>query len=105
MATHRLGSNLVLASVLALLSYVPYEYVAKFTLIVSVLLFVFDPIPPLTRLLALGMTCVLLVLTRLLRNWEAHQLTEGNDGEPEEGAPMDGQLPSGDGTTENKKID
>eukprot|EP00980_Cylindrotheca_fusiformis_P009943 scaffold2196_cov99-Cylindrotheca_fusiformis.AAC.6 len=48
----RLGGNLILASLLALLSYVPFEIVAKGTLIVSAFLFIVDPIPPLSRILA-----------------------------------------------------
>lgn len=64
----RVGNNLVLASILALLSYAPFEYVAKGTLIVCGILFVFDPFP-LARLVAI--ICVLLVgvLTRAYKSW------------------------------------
>ena len=59
------GNNLVLASGLALLSYVPFEYVAKGSLIVCAILFVFDPIPPLSRLLALISLLVVYFLSKL----------------------------------------
>eukprot|EP00545_Synedropsis_sp_CCMP1620_P002186 CAMPEP_0119008816 /NCGR_PEP_ID=MMETSP1176-20130426/3959_1 /TAXON_ID=265551 /ORGANISM="Synedropsis recta cf, Strain CCMP1620" /LENGTH=96 /DNA_ID=CAMNT_0006961221 /DNA_START=49 /DNA_END=339 /DNA_ORIENTATION=+ len=88
--TNRLGSNLVVASVLALFSYVPFEYVAKTTLLVSVLLFVLDPIPPVSRLLSLGTTAIVLVLTRVERNWRENQATVLEEEEEEEettGAP------------------
>mmetsp|Transcript_57572 Transcript_57572/g.167203 ORF Transcript_57572/g.167203 Transcript_57572/m.167203 type:complete len:106 (-) Transcript_57572:87-404(-) len=49
----RTGSNLILASLLAFLSYVPFEWVAKGTLVASAILFIWDPIPPLSRLLSL----------------------------------------------------
>ena len=79
MSGRGLGSSLVLSSLLALLSYVPFEYVAKGTLLISVALFVLDPIPPLTRLLSLLLTAVLLVVTRLLSNWQDHHHSWCND--------------------------
>ena len=66
---HRLGGNLVLASLLALLSYVPFEWVAKGTLIVSAVLFVWDPIPPTSRLLAVVSVLMVSVIGRLHRQW------------------------------------
>jgi hypothetical protein len=68
-ATHRVGHNLVLASILAFFSYVPFEYVAKVTLLVAVALFIVDPIPPVSRLLSLVITAVVLVLARMERTW------------------------------------
>lgn len=73
MSHNRIGGNIVLASILALFSYVPFEYVAKTTLVISVLLFVFDPIPPLTRLLSLLTTGVVLALSRVERTWREGQ--------------------------------
>ena len=61
------GNNLVLASGLALLSYVPFEYVAKGSLIVCAILFILDPIPPLSRLLALLSLLVVHFLSKLHR--------------------------------------
>jgi uncharacterized membrane protein YqjE len=72
----RIGTNIVLASILALFSYVPFAYVAKTTLIISVLLFVIDPIPPLTRIVSLVTTAVVLLLTRIERNWRENQVQE-----------------------------
>jgi hypothetical protein len=59
------GVNLALTSALALLSYVPFEYVAKGTLVVSAFLFVVDPIPPLSRLLSIVSLLIVFVLSRL----------------------------------------
>lgn len=64
MPTQR-GVNLALASSLALLSYVPFEYVAKGTLLVSAFLFVVDPIPPLSRLVAIVSLLVVFGLSKL----------------------------------------
>ena len=65
MAPQRLGGNLVLASALALLSYVPFEWVAKGSLLVCAILFVFDPIPGVTRLVSLVSLFVVSWLTKL----------------------------------------
>ena len=62
----RTSNNLVLAALLALLSYVPFEYLAKFSLLVAAGLFIVDPLPPYTRLLALGL--VLFVCFSLASN-------------------------------------
>ena len=91
---NRLGGNLVLASLLAILSYVPFELVAKGSLVVVAALFVLDPIPPVTRLLSLISTFVILGLTKTYRrNQPILQEQEGSDvvlvveGENSEGAP------------------
>jgi len=59
------GGNLALASGLALLSYVPFEFVAKGTLLVIAFLFVVDPFPPLSRLLSIVSLLIVLVLSKL----------------------------------------
>ena len=64
----RIGGNLVLASGLALLSYVPFEIVAKGSLLFCAVLFILDPIPPISRLLSLVSVMVVAVLTRWHRN-------------------------------------
>lgn len=69
-STHRpaaapLGGNLVLASLLAILSYVPFEWVAKGSLIVCAFLFIVDPFPPISRLLAIVSLFVVYGLTKL----------------------------------------
>ena len=57
------GSNFILASLLASLSYLPFELVAKFTLIVCVGLFVVDPFPT-CRLVSVAGVAVVLVITK-----------------------------------------
>ena len=69
----RTSNNLVLAALLALLSYVPFEYLAKFSLLVAAGLFIVDPLPPYTRLLALGLVLFVLLLSRIEQNWQANQ--------------------------------
>lgn len=63
------GSNVLLTSVLALLSFVPFEYVTKGSLLLAVFLFVLDPIPPTSRLLALLFVSMIGVISRLRRHW------------------------------------
>lgn len=65
----RIGGNLILSTFLALLSYVPFEYVAKGSLLLCVALFIFDPIPPVTRLLALLSTFVVGFLSKRYTAW------------------------------------
>ena len=83
----------MLASGLAFLSYIPFEIVAKASLLLLVLLFIVDPFPPHSRLLALVSCGVVGFLARAHRNWqiqnsleelqeEEHQnnsLSEGNN--------------------------
>lgn len=70
--SHRLGGNVGLASLLALLSYVPFEVVAKGSLVVCAFLFIVDPIPPLSRILAI----VSLLLVNLLSKLHSKALKE-----------------------------
>jgi hypothetical protein len=72
----RLGGNLVLASALAFLSYVPFDLVAKGSLIVCAVLFIVDPIPPLTRLVSLISLLVVFWLSRLHRQHQEEQQEE-----------------------------
>ena len=69
----RIGGNLVLASGLAFLSYVPFEIVAKGSLIFCAILFILDPIPPISRLLSMVSVMVVAVLTRWHRNLAEEQ--------------------------------
>jgi hypothetical protein len=69
----RVGSNLLLASGLALFSFVPFEYVAKATLFVAVLLFIGDPLPPTSRLTSIFLLISVSVLSRLHRRWKQGQ--------------------------------
>jgi hypothetical protein len=72
----RTSNNLVLAALLALLSYVPFEYLAKGSLIAAAGLFIVDPIPPYTRLVALGLVAFVLLLSRIEQHWEKDQEDE-----------------------------
>jgi hypothetical protein len=66
-----------LAAGLALLSYVPFEYVAKGTLLVCAFLFIVDPFPPLSRFVAL---LSLLVVAGLSRLHKEYNTVEEHDG-------------------------
>lgn len=63
----------MLAAVLAYLSFVPFEWVAKGTLLVCAFLFVVDPFPPTSRLVALISLVLVAVLTRL---YNEHRVKE-----------------------------
>eukprot|EP00984_Skeletonema_dohrnii_P019685 scaffold9468_cov130-Skeletonema_dohrnii-CCMP3373.AAC.11 len=57
------GSNFILASLLATLSYLPFQLVAQFTLIICVLLFVVDPFPT-SRLVSVAGVAIVLAITK-----------------------------------------
>jgi hypothetical protein len=59
-----LGGNLVLASLLAVLSYVPFEWVAKGSLVFCAFLFIVDPIPPISRLISVLSLFIVYGLTK-----------------------------------------
>ena len=81
---NRIGQNIVLSSVLAIFSYVPFEYVAKTTLLVSSVLFILDPIPPVTRLLSIIAAAIVLILSRIERHWREHHQASIEEEEQEE---------------------
>ena len=58
------SKNLFLAAVVALSVYVPFETVAKVSLIAAAFLFVVDPIPPYSRLIAIASCYVVLKLNK-----------------------------------------
>jgi hypothetical protein len=60
---------MILASIMACLSFVPFEYVAKGSLLFAVLLFVVDPIPPVSRLLSLFLVVVVGIVSKLHRQY------------------------------------
>jgi flagellar biosynthesis component FlhA len=72
----RSGGDLMLAGILAILSYAPFEYVAKATLVMAAFLFILDPIPPYSRFIALISMGVVGLLSRTLRAWEKAQKEE-----------------------------
>ena len=65
--SQRVGTNMMLAATLACLSYVPFEYVAKGSLLFAVLLFIMDPIPPVSRLLSLVLVVVVGAISKMHR--------------------------------------
>ena len=77
----RYGQSIVLSSVLALLSYVPFVVVAKTTLIFCGVVFVFDPFPPVSRLISLFGVITVGVLGRIERTWREGQESINVSGE------------------------
>ena len=63
------SKNLFLAAVVALSVYVPFETVAKVSLIVAAFLFVVDPLPPFSRLIAIVSCWIVLKLNKYHRDF------------------------------------
>jgi len=72
----RLGPNLILTSILAFLSYLPFEFVAKFTIFFCAALFIFDPFPPQSRLISLIGVVIVGLLKKIERRWSEGQLEQ-----------------------------
>lgn len=72
-APRRTSNNLLVAAVLALLSYIPFEILAKISLLIAAGLFITDPIPGVTRLIALGLVGFVAILSRIEQNWAQNQ--------------------------------
>ena len=62
--------NLLLGAVVSLFVHVPFEIVAKVSLIAAAVLFVVDPLPPYSRLIAIVSCWIVLKLTTYHRNHE-----------------------------------
>jgi hypothetical protein len=62
------GGNLAFASILAALSYLPFEIIAKSTLIFCIAIFILDPFPT-SRLVSVGGVMVVLILTRVKKRF------------------------------------
>ncbi len=94
------SSNLLLAAIVALTAYAPFEWIAKATLIVSIYMFVVDPIPPLTRVLSILSTLCVFALTK----WYKKSLA---DKEKEEAIQMvsvvEGEAENDQSVAEKKK--
>jgi hypothetical protein len=73
----------MLASAMALLSYVPFQWVAKVTLLLCAFLFVFDPLPPMSRLLSIVATLSVAILSRVHRSWHEENKMMEENGAPE----------------------
>lgn len=70
------SKNLFLAAVVALSVYVPFETVAKVSLVAAAFLFVVDPIPPFSRLIAIVSCWVVLKLNKYHRDSLLQQQNE-----------------------------
>ena len=64
--------NIFLALIVALSAYVPFEIVAKATVLLGILLFVWDPIPPYSRLIAI-VSCLIVLK---LNTWHRHSIID-----------------------------
>mmetsp|Transcript_39150 Transcript_39150/g.94657 ORF Transcript_39150/g.94657 Transcript_39150/m.94657 type:complete len:109 (+) Transcript_39150:318-644(+) len=88
------SSNLLLMALVAMSAYVKFETAAKTTLVVSVYLFVVDPLPPISRLVAIISCLLVLVLNRWYQTALAQQQAENNvqiEEEEEEGGGGEGE--------------
>mmetsp|Transcript_3245 Transcript_3245/g.4785 ORF Transcript_3245/g.4785 Transcript_3245/m.4785 type:complete len:121 (+) Transcript_3245:16-378(+) len=68
-----LGKSLLLSSILAFLSYLPFEAIAKGTLVFCAFTFVNDPFPPTSRVVAVCGVIVVLILSNIERKWREGQ--------------------------------
>ena len=78
-------NNVLLAAAVALLSYFPFEVVAKITLLVAALMFMLNPFP-LARLVSVICILVLAILHRVKKNWDQGQEEMGEEMEGEDGS-------------------
>jgi hypothetical protein len=76
-------NNVLLAAAVALLSYFPFEVVAKITLLVAALMFMLNPFP-LARLVSVICILVLAILNRVKKNWDQSQEEMGEEMEGED---------------------
>ena len=72
--------NVMLAATLACLSYVPFEYVAKGSLVLAVLLFIVDPVPPISRLLSLVLVVIVGIISKLHRQYIVEEIDHSENG-------------------------
>jgi hypothetical protein len=79
------GYSLLLAAALAFLSYVPFPILAQTSWFICLFLFVFDPIPPISRVLALVTVCLVALLSKV---YQRHMLQQEKEGE-EDGEKAD----------------
>ena len=74
------GQSILLASILALLSYIPFEHIAKSTLIFCAISFIADPFPPYSRIVSLAGVLVVFVLGKINNKWIVGQELEAYSG-------------------------
>jgi hypothetical protein len=78
--SQRVGTNMMLAATLACLSYVPFEYVAKGSLILAVLIFIIDPIPPLSRILSILLVVFVRIISQLHHRYIQDEIDHSENG-------------------------
>ena len=78
----------MLAAALACLSYIPFEYVAKGSLLMAVLLFILDPLPPLSRLLSLLLVIVVGVISKWYRQYIKNEFNDDDDDDKNNGVTI-----------------
>jgi hypothetical protein len=71
-----IGKSILLSSFLALLSYIPFEKIAKGSLIFCAITFINDPIPPVSRIISVCGILFVLLLTKIEAKWKAGQEAE-----------------------------
>lgn len=79
MSKSKIGQSFVVSSLLAVLSYLPFELLAKSTLIFCILTFITDPFPPTSRLLSLVGVLIVYFLNKLHKKWKDGQFVQGID--------------------------
>ena len=85
----------MLASFMAALSYVPFKLVAQATLVVCAFMFIVDPFPPLSRIVAILCTAVVHMLSKLERVYflnKMQQNFEANNATNEDGDKQDDSI-------------
>jgi lysyl-tRNA synthetase class I len=78
------SKNLFLAAVISLFVHVPFEIVAKVSLIAAAFLFVVDPIPPYSRLIAIASCWIVLKLNKYHRDSIINQQQQQQQHEEEQ---------------------
>ncbi len=63
-----------------MLSYFPFEWIAKVSLIVFAALFILDPYPPTSRIVSLLGVVVLRILTKMEKQWRSASQTMTDEG-------------------------
>lgn len=93
-----IGTNLILSSLLATLSYLPFKLVAKVTLLVCLLVFILDPYPGsrIAVLVAVGGVLLINRLKQRYQRWEIEQKVKNMVLEDMDKLARGGDLDGGD---------
>ena len=80
MPPNRIGTNLILSSFLAALSYLPFELIAKITLVICLLLFILDPYPA-SRIVSFCAVGGVLIINRVRQKFMVEEEDHHQEGE------------------------